>query len=326
MVGIRTSWRLAGAWAALLAIAIGLFALAGVPQHAYAADAAAPAVPKVTVASKGSTTMKLTLSDANAVTGFQVHYREASGTWKLKTVKAKTAVLTGMKVNHTYAIQARAWVASGGKNHFSAYSKAQSVFNGVEPLKSSEIKKRYHKSFVHGKKPKSHQRYIMLHDTEISLGATGTVRSWTNSNGGTVAAHFVIGRDGTVVQTAPMDKILHHAGYGGPGNYDKKFKVGKNNGKGSGDNLKGRVKWAGYTSYGMNSYSIGIELCHHGKQKYTKKQLKALDRVIATIDKHYGGYGGKIIDHKEWRPSNSDTSKKFAKYLKNYKKYRKHTK
>jgi hypothetical protein len=66
-------------------------------------------------------------------------------------------------------------------------------------------------------------------------------------------------------------------------------------------------------------------MCHVNGQNYTKAQLKAVDRLIAYIDKLYGGYGGKIIDHKDWRPSNSDTDANFAKYLKNYKKYRKHT-
>ena len=98
-----------------------------------------------------------------------------------------------------------------------------------------------------------------------------------------------------------------------------------NNGRGKGDDLRGKVHWSGYTSYGMNSYSIGIEMCHVNGQNYTKAQLKAVDRLIAYIDKLYGGYGGKIIDHKDWRPSNSDTDANFAKYLKNYKKYRKHT-
>jgi N-acetyl-anhydromuramyl-L-alanine amidase AmpD len=76
----------------------------------------------------------------------------------------------------------------------------------------------------------------------------------------------------------------------------------------------------------MNSYSIGIEMCHVGGQDYPAAQLRAVDRLIAAIDRTYGGYAGKIIDHKTWRPGNSDTDANFAKYLKNYQKYRKHAK
>ena len=37
-------------------------------------------------------------------------------------------------------------------------------------------------SFNHGTKSKSNQKYIMLHDTEMSVGASAVVNSWKNSN------------------------------------------------------------------------------------------------------------------------------------------------
>lgn len=331
------------AFTAILALCIGLLAYAPV---AFADDTgtdtteaastetgavdtvtvAAPNKPTFKVTAKGGTYITLKLSVKGGATGFQVKYREGAGAWTTKTTKKDTIKLKKLEVNHTYKIKVRTYNKADGKTAYSAFSKTKTVFNGVTPLKDSQIKKMWYKRFIHGTKKEGQQRYIMLHDTESYAGPSDIVDGWKSDNGGYVAAHFVVGRNGKVVQTAKMSRILHHAGYGGPGNYDKKFGVGKNNGKGTGDDLKGQVKWAGYTSYGMNSYSIGIEMCHVGGQNYTKKQLKAVDRLIAYIDQSYGGYGGKIIAHNDWRPSNSDTNPEFSKYLKNYKKYRKHSK
>ena len=182
----------------------------------------------------------------------------------------------------------------------------------------------YDSSFNHGTKSKSNQKYIMLHDTEMSQNAKTVVQSWKNSGSG-VAAHFVVDRDGTIIQAVDLDTITHHAGWGGPGNYDAKFGVGNNDGKGNGDDLVGTTKsgYAGYTSYGMNSYSIGIEMCHVNGEDYPEAQLNAVDKLIQYIDSYYG-FKSTIIDHKDWRPSNSDTDSKFASYLNNYKKLRHH--
>lgn len=189
------------------------------------------------------------------------------------------------------------------------------------------IIKDYSESFNHGSKPKSNQKYIMLHDTEMNVSAKNIVSSWKNSNcGGTVAAHFVIDKDGTVYQAADLDVITHHAGFGGPGNFDEKYGVGSNNRSGTNDDLVGQTcssNYDGYTSYGMNSYSIGIEMVHVGGEDYPETQLNAVDKVIAYIDNYYG-FASIIIDHKEWRPSNSDTDSKFSTYLNNYKTLRHH--
>ncbi|MDO4889948.1 MAG: N-acetylmuramoyl-L-alanine amidase [Coriobacteriaceae bacterium] len=286
----------------------------------------APKTPSFKVPEKGSTKMMVSLKVKGGADGFQVIWREGKNPWNVRNTKKTLISIPKLEVNHTYKIKVRAYnLKPNGKKAYSPYCEQKVVFNGVKPLESSEIKTMWYKPFIHGTKKAGQQRYIMLHDTESYAGPTNIVNGWKSDNGGTVAAHFVVGRDGKVVQTAKMSRILHHAGFGGPGNYDKKFGVGKNNGKGKGDDLKGQVWWSGYSSYGMNSYSIGIEMCHVGGQNYTAKQLKAVDRLIATIDQAYGGYGGKIIDHKTWRPSNSDCDSKFQKYLKNYQKYRKHT-
>lgn len=89
--------------------------------------------------------------------------------------------------------------------------------------------------------------------------------------------------------------------------------------------------WA--QDYGMNSYSIGIELVHVGGQgAYPAAQLEALDTLIAYLDATYAAAGntgpapaGQIIDHKMWRSGNSDTSPEFANYLANYQQTRTYT-
>ena len=74
----------------------------------------------------------------------------------------------------------------------------------------------------------------------------------------------------------------------------------------------------------MNSYSVGIEMVHvGGAGDYPEEQLVALDNLIAYIDAYYG-FESAIIDHKEWRSGNSDTSAEFAEYLVNYKDHRTH--
>ena len=62
---------------------------------------------------------------------------------------------------------------------------------------------------------------------------------------------------------------------------------------------KDAPSWA--QDYGMNSYSVGIEMVHVGGEgAYPEVQLEALDDLIAYIDAYYGTES-TIIDHKAWR-------------------------
>lgn len=180
------------------------------------------------------------------------------------------------------------------------------------------IIKDFRPKFVHGEKGAAYQKYIVLHETEIDAPPADVIAFWDNSSR-TVAAHFVIGKDGTVYQSAPLDAILHHSGFGDAG-HDELYGV-----EDSRDDKQGASsKWSWATDYGMNSCSIGIELVHiGGSGQYPKEQLEALDVVIAYIDDYYG-FESEIIDHKAWRSVNSDTSQEFAHYLKNYQTKRTH--
>ena len=184
---------------------------------------------------------------------------------------------------------------------------------------SMDIVEDYRASFVHGSKPADVQRYIMLHDTESESSPESVVSYW-DGNGAGVAAHFVVGRDGHVVQCVGLDQIAHHAGFGYTG-HNAAYGVEDE----SRDDKVGTVPIGDWASdYGMNSYSIGIEMVHvGGGAPYTEEQLAAVDKVIAYIDAYYG-FQSAIIDHKAWRSGNSDTSPEFAGYLANYQATRHH--
>lgn len=173
--------------------------------------------------------------------------------------------------------------------------------------------------FVHGQKPAECQKYIVLHDTEGDNDAASVVSYWAG-NGNLVAARFIVNKDGSVAQCAPLDAIVHHAGYGDTG-HNAQFGVEDE----SRDDKLGTVPiGSAMADYGMNSYSVGIEMVHvGGSGDYPQAQLRALDDLIAYIDAYYG-FGSAIIDHKAWRTGNSDTSEEFAGYLRNYQEARTH--
>ena len=190
----------------------------------------------------------------------------------------------------------------------------------VEALRSAlNITEDYRSSFVHGEKGADCQKYIMLHDTEGENNAASVISGWDN-NGKLVAAHFVVNKDGTIWQCVPLDKIAHHAGFGDTG-HNASFGVSDE----SRDDKAGTVSiGSSFADYGMNSYSVGIEMVHvGGSGSYPEEQLVALDGLIAYIDAYFG-FESEITDHKAWRSGNSDTSAEFATYLQNYKTSRHH--
>lgn len=177
---------------------------------------------------------------------------------------------------------------------------------------------------AHGEKGPEHQRYLVLHDTEGG-GTPESVASYFEGCGNFVASHFIVGKDGHIAQCVAIDKIAHHAGYGDTGNNEAFGTTDE-----SRDDMRGSVPiGSSYPDYGMNSYSVGIEIIHVGGEgDYPAEQLSALDALIAYLDAYYAEQGlenaGTIIDHKAWRASNSDTSAEFAGYLANYQDHRAH--
>lgn len=195
---------------------------------------------------------------------------------------------------------------------------APAVEEEAEAEPAIEIVTDLRPTLAHGPKPAANQRYIVLHDTEGTTGPSDVV-DWWDSNGTYVAAHFVVGRDGSVVQCVDLDSIAHHAGYGDAGHNDL-FGITED----GRDDMRGTTpigSWA--PDYAMNAWSVGIELVHTGGQDYPEAQLEALDALIAHIDDHFG-FESTITDHKAWRSGNSDTSPEFADYLENYRTSRTH--
>jgi len=175
----------------------------------------------------------------------------------------------------------------------------------------------YRSEFVHGEKPGKYQKYIVLHDTEGTSSAASVINYW-DSNNNYVATHFIVNTDGSVYQAVPLDKIAHHVGFGDVG-HNALYGVSDE----SRDDKRGTKPYSkSFPDYGMNSYSVGIEMVHvGGAGPYPEAQLKALDKLIAYIDAYYG-FQSKIIAHNDWCSPNSDTSKEFAHYLANYKNHR----
>lgn len=199
------------------------------------------------------------------------------------------------------------------------YEPEQSLPNAAELAQELGIVEDYREEFAHGTKTKEYQRYIMLHDTESDASPQSIVDYWDGADNG-VAAHFVVGKDGTVVQCVPLDQIAHHAGYGDAG-HNMLYGLTED----GRDDMDGTVPigdWA--PDYGMNAWSIGIEMVHVGGEgEYPEAQLEALDALVEYIDAYYGTES-KIVDHKAWRTGNSDTSAEFASYLTCYQTYRTH--
>lgn len=186
-----------------------------------------------------------------------------------------------------------------------------------ELLKELDLTVSYRPSLSHGPKTAAYQKYIVLHDTEGN-GSPQSVVDWWEGNGNLIAAQFVIGKDGSIVQCVPLDEIAHHAGFGNAG-HNKKYGVTED----GRDDMRG-TKAIGLPDYGMNAWSVGIELVHSGDATpYPEAQLEALDNLIAYIDAYYG-FESTIIDHKAWRKGNSDTSSAFSTYLSNYQSTRTH--
>lgn len=187
------------------------------------------------------------------------------------------------------------------------------------------ISEDFRSAFDHGPKPISSQLYIVMHDTETSADAAGVVNSW-EASGKLVAAHFVVNKDGSIIQCVPLDRIAHHAGFGDTGHNDYFGTTDESRDDKAGTEPIG--SWA--SDYGMNSYSIGIEMVHTSTygEEYPEAQLAAVDQLIAYIDAYFAEEGqttpSKIIDHKAWRSGNSDTSPEFATYLNNLQATRTH--
>jgi N-acetylmuramoyl-L-alanine amidase len=114
---------------------------------------------------------------------------------------------------------------------------------------------------------------ILLHYT-ASLSMAGTV-SWFQNPASQVSAHYVIGRDGSVVQMVHDADIAWHAGR--------------------------EAVWQGQGF--VNGRSIGIELVGTAESGFTAEQLGALWVLLTDLCRKYQVRPDRVVGHHDVLPA-----------------------
>lgn len=111
---------------------------------------------------------------------------------------------------------------------------------------------------------------VIHHTAQTSLDQT--IKTFTLARTG-VSAHYVVSRNGKVVQMVNDYLRSQHAGLG---------------------------KWGNDTD--LNSSSIGIELDNNGSEAYSEAQLNSLLGLLATLKKKYNIPTANFIGHADLAP------------------------
>ncbi len=115
--------------------------------------------------------------------------------------------------------------------------------------------------------------YVMIHHTAQN-STDETLRTFTLTRTA-VSSHYVVGRDGKVVQMVNDYLRAQHAGAG---------------------------KWGNVTD--MNSCSIGIEMDNNGTTDvWTDAQINSLCALLATLKKKYSIPTANFIGHADYAPT-----------------------
>jgi N-acetylmuramoyl-L-alanine amidase len=111
---------------------------------------------------------------------------------------------------------------------------------------------------------------IVLHAT-VEPTTEGTIGIFLNP-AKRVSAHFVVGRDGRVVQMVPIEKRAWHAGV----------------------SVLESVR-------SVNDYSVGIEMVNlnDGKDPYTDAQMQAVAGILRFVRSHYTVPDARIVSHAQ---------------------------
>ena len=115
--------------------------------------------------------------------------------------------------------------------------------------------------------------FVILHHT-AQKSTDQTIRTFTVKGQSEVSAHYVVGRDGKVVQMVNDLFRAHHAGIG---------------------------RWGNDTD--LNSSSIGIEIDNDGFEPYSEAQIQGVLKVLATLKKRYKIPAANFIGHSDIAPS-----------------------
>lgn len=113
-------------------------------------------------------------------------------------------------------------------------------------------------------------KYIVLHSTETGVpqGARQVINSWSSRGRRHPGAQYVVDRDGSIIQAVDPDLATVHLNI---------FK----------------------TLPGINNdNTIGIEMCHAGKQTYPPEQRLAVKRLLSYLQGRYKVENANIITHR----------------------------
>jgi N-acetylmuramoyl-L-alanine amidase len=122
--------------------------------------------------------------------------------------------------------------------------------------------------------------FVIIHHT-AQTSTDQTIRTFTLKSTGT-SAHYLIGRDGKVIQMVNDYLRANHAGV---------------------------AKWGNETD--LNSCSLGIELDNNGNEPYSDAQINSLIAVLTTLKKKYNIPVQSFIGHSDIAPKRKIDPNKF---------------
>lgn len=123
--------------------------------------------------------------------------------------------------------------------------------------------------------------YVVIHHTAQN-STDQTIKTFHSAKAG-VSSHYVVGRDGKVVQMVNDYYRAHHAGIG---------------------------KWGNDTD--LNSSSIGIELDNNGTtDPWTESQINSLIELLTYLKTKYGIPQANFIGHMDLAPTRKNDPTRF---------------
>lgn len=128
---------------------------------------------------------------------------------------------------------------------------------------------------------------IIIHHTNMTTLSQALHTLKTSNTQGRVSAHYLIGREGQILQLVADNQRAWHAGI---------------------------ARWAGRTD--LNSASIGIELDNDGDKPFTEPQIAALLSLLADLTTRLGIEAHQIWGHSDIAPARKDDPNKYFPWAK----------
>lgn len=123
---------------------------------------------------------------------------------------------------------------------------------------------------------------IIIHHTNMPTLAQALHTLQTGNSQGRVSAHYLIGREGEILQLVADNERAWHAGIS---------------------------RWAGRTD--LNSASIGIELDNDGNTPFTAPQIAALISLLTDLTTRLGIETHQVWGHGDIAPARKDDPNKY---------------